>query len=142
MDPSEIIYPSIAMFMLTFSVVLYMGGSRYAAIRRGEVSIRFYRLYTEGQQTPRLQVIGRHAQNHFEIPPLFHIAVLFLYVTGSVSPLAVTLAWLYFASRCAHTFIHLGSNDVTLRFAAFLVGGLILASLWIVLLISVASAAA
>jgi hypothetical protein len=139
MGPSAIISPAVAMFMLTASVIAYTGGSRLAAIRRGDVSIRYYRRYNEGEQTPRLQVIGRHVQNHFEVPPLFYVAVLFLYVTGSVTPVAVALAWLYFASRCAHSFIHLGSNNVTHRFIAFAVRGLILTSLWISLLIAVAS---
>ncbi len=139
MDPSAIIFPAVAMFMLTASVIAYTGGSRLAAIRRGDVSIRYYRRYNEGEQTPRLQVIGRHAQNHFELPPLFYVATLFLYVTGSVTPVAVALAWLYFASRCAHAFIHLGSNNVTHRFSAFAVSGLILTSLWISLLIAIAS---
>jgi len=139
MDSSAIVFPAIAMFMLTASVIAYMGGSRLTAIRRREISIRYYRLYTEGEQTPRLQVIGRHAQNHFEVPPLFYIAVLFLYVTGSVTPLAVVLAWLYFGSRCVHSFIHLGSNNVTHRFIAFAVSGLILVGMWILLLVSVAS---
>jgi hypothetical protein len=141
MDVSAIIFPAVAMFMLTCSVIAYLGGSRLAAIRRGDVSIRYYRRYNEGEQTARLQVIGRHAQNHFELPPLFYIATLFLYVTGSVTPIAVALAWLYFASRCVHSFIHLGSNNVTHRFIAFAVSGLILAGLWIVLLLSVASSA-
>jgi hypothetical protein len=139
MDSSAIIYPAVAMFMLTSSVIAYLGSSRLAAIRRRDVSIRYYRRYNEGEQTPRLQVIGRHAQNHFEVPPLFYIAILFLYVTDSVTPVAVALAWLYFASRCAHAFIHLGSNNVTHRFSAFAVSGLILIGLWILLLISVAS---
>jgi hypothetical protein len=73
------------------------------------------------------------------VPPLFYIAVLFIYVTGSVTPIAVAFAWLYFASRCVHSFIHLGSNDVTHRFIAFATSGLILACLWILLLVSVAS---
>jgi hypothetical protein len=139
MDSSAILFPAIAMFMLTASVVAYTGGSRVAAIRRHEVSIRYYRRYTEGEQTPRLQVLGRHMQNHFEVPPLFYIAVLLLYMTGSVTPLAVALAWLYFGSRCVHSFIHLGSNDVTQRFFAFAVSGLILVGLWILLLASVAA---
>lgn len=139
MDPSAVIFPAVAMFMLTSAVIAYLGGSRLAAIRRREVSIRFYRSYTEGEQTPRLQVIGRHLQNHFEVPPLFYIAVLFIYVTGSVTPIAVGLAWLYFASRCVHSFIHLGSNNVTHRFVAFALSGVILTCLWIVLLISIAS---
>ncbi len=142
MDPSAIVYPAVAMFMLTFSAVVYMGGSRLSAIRRGDVNIRYYRRFSEGEQTPRLQVIGRHVQNHFEVPPLFYLAILFLYVTGSVTPVAVSLAWLYFASRCAHSFIHLGSNNVTHRFIAFAAGGVILASLWTLLLVSVAASAA
>ena len=139
MDSSEIIFPTVAMFMLTFSVIAYTGASRLAAIRRGDVSIRYYRRYNEGEQTPRLQVIGRHLQNHFEVPPLFYVAILFLYVTGSVTPAAIALAWLYFASRCVHSFIHLGSNNVTHRFIAFAGSGLILTSLWILLLVAVAS---
>ncbi len=139
MVSSAIIFPAVAMFMLTASVIAYTGVSRLAAIRRGDVSIRYYRRYTEGEQTPRLQVIGRHLQNHFEVPPLFYIAIILLYVTGSVTPLAVALAWLYFVSRCAHSFIHLGSNNVTHRFIAYAVSGLILVGLWILLLLSVAS---
>jgi len=139
MDSSAIVFPAIAMFMLTASVIAYMGGSRLSAIRRGEVSIRYYRLYNEGEQPPRLQVIGRHAQNHFEVPPLFYIAVLFLYVTGSVTQLTVVLAWLYFGLRCVHSFIHLGSNDVRHRFIAFASSGLVLVAMWIALLVSVAS---
>jgi hypothetical protein len=139
MDSSAILFPAIAMFMLTASVIAYTGGSRLAAIRRRDVSIRYYRLYNEGEQTLRLQVIGRHMQNHFEVPPLFYIAVIFLYVTGSITPLAVVLAWLYFGSRCVHSFIHLGSNNVTHRFVAFALSGLILIGLWMLLLVSVAS---
>jgi hypothetical protein len=139
MDASAIIFPAVAMFMLTFSVIAYAGGSRFVAVRRGDISIRYYRLYNEGQQPPRLQVIGRHLQNHFEVPPLFYIAILFIYVTGSVTPIAVALAWLYFGSRCAHSFIHLGSNNVTHRFVAFALSGFILVSLWVQLLLSVAS---
>ncbi len=141
MDSSAIVFPAFAMFLLTASVLGYAAGSRLAAIRRGDVSIRYYRLYTEGEQTPRLQQIGRHLQNHFEVPPLFYIGVLFLYATGSVTPLAVALAWLYFASRCVHSFIHLGSNNVTHRFVAFALSGLILIGIWLLLLVSVASSA-
>ncbi len=139
MESSAIIFPAAAMFMLTCSVIVYLGGSRVAAIRRGAVSIRYYRLYNEGEQTPRLQVIGRHVQNHFEVPPLFYIVVLFLYMTNSVTSLAVGLAWLFFASRCVHSFIHLGSNNVTHRVIIFALSGLILVALWILLLISIAS---
>ena len=69
------------MFFLTVALIARMAYLRYlTAVQRGEI-LRYYRLYNEGEQPPALQLIGRHVQNHFEVPPLFHAAVLFLYVT-------------------------------------------------------------
>ncbi len=98
--------------------------------------MKYYRLYNEGEQPEQLQLISRHVQNHFEVPPLFYIVLLFLLVTGSVTQVAVVLAWLYFLSRCLHSYIHLGSNDVSRRFVTYATSGLILAGLWICLLVS------
>ncbi|HET6303954.1 MAG TPA: MAPEG family protein, partial [Myxococcota bacterium] len=91
MDRNAILYPGIAMFFLTFAMVLYLGVARYLAIRRGDVSIKFYRLFAEGQQPERLQLISRHVQNHFEIPPLFYVVLLFTHVAGQVTAHAVGL---------------------------------------------------
>ena len=136
MDPTAIVYPGIAMFFLSLAMVFHLGVSRFAAIRRRDVSVEYYRLYNEGEQPERLQQISRHVQNHFEVPPLFYIVLLFLLVTGSVTQVAVILAWLYFLSRCLHSYIHLGSNDVRRRFLSYAGSGLILAGLWICLLVS------
>jgi len=136
MERTAIIFPGIAMFFLTASVVVYMGIKRYAAIQGREVSIKFYRLFNEGAQPARLQLISRHVQNHFEVPPLFYIVVLFIFVSGTVTPWQVTLAWLYVLSRCVHSYIHLGTNNVSQRFFVFGASGLILVALWVSLLLS------
>jgi len=139
MDRTLIVYPAIAMFFLTVALIARMAYLRITAVQRGEVSIRYYRLYNEGEQPPALQLIGRHVQNHFEVPPLFHAAVLFLYVTESVTPLAVGLAWGYVALRCVHTAVHLGGNDVRRRLQVFATSLLVLSGLWLVLLFSLLS---
>jgi len=141
MHPSAIVYPAIAMFFLTAALIARLGYLRIGAVQRGEISIRYFRLYTEGAQPEALQLIGRHVQNHFEVPPLFYAVVLFLYVTGSVTPLAVGLAWLYVASRCVHSWVHLGRNDVARRLLVWATSLLILAALWGVLLVSLLEAA-
>jgi hypothetical protein len=82
MNPTNILLPSIAMALLTLGLLLYMGLRRVAAVKRGEVSVKFYRAYRDGEQPERLHVLGRHIQNHFEVPPLFHVVVLATYVTG------------------------------------------------------------
>ncbi|MGI1678845.1 MAG: MAPEG family protein [Cellvibrionaceae bacterium] len=139
MSPENILYPVIAMFFLTISVVIYMAVQRIVAVKNKEVDGRHYILYSEGEESPRLQKLTRHVKNLFEIPPLFYLVVLFLFVTGSVSLLTVSLAWSYFFARCVHSFIHLSSNNVLRRFVAFLVSVVVLILLWLVLLVSIIS---
>lgn len=130
MTATAMFYPSFAMFALTLGCLLLMGHARVNAIRRREIKLSWYRAYTEGTQPPRLHIIGRHVQNHFEVPPLFHLGVVLAFVTGAVSMHALAFAWLYVAARFVHSFIHLGSNNVNHRFAAFGFSLLMLVGLW------------
>lgn len=130
MSPTLILYPAFAMFALTLACVVTMGASRYGAIRRGEVRMSFYRTYDEGTQPRRLHLLSRHVQNHFEVPPLFHIGVIMVYATASTTLAALIFAWLYVLARLVHTFVHLGSNNVTHRFFAFGSSLLMLLGLW------------
>lgn len=134
MHPSAIVFPAIAMFFLTSSMIGVLAFRRGAAVRRGEISLGYFKLYNTGMQPDALQLIGRHVQNHFEAPPLFYVVVLFLYVTGNVTTLTVDLAWIYVGLRVVHSMIHLGSNDVNLRFTAYFASQLALAGLWLSLL--------
>ena len=135
MESIAIVYPSIAMALLTLGMIGYMGYSRYTAIQARQVSIKYYRTYNEGEQTPRLHLIGRHIQNHFEVPPLFHLGVALTYMTDSVSALAVVLAWGYFIARCVHSYIHLGPNNVSVRFFTFGASLVMLLGMWLCLLV-------
>lgn len=134
MQPSAIVFPAIAMFFLTSGMIGLLAIRRLTAVRRGEISLAYFKLYNLGMQPDALQQIGRHVQNHFEVPPLFYIVVLFLYVTGTVTALTVGLAWTYVALRVVHSLIHLGSNDVNLRFTAFGASLFTLTGLWLALL--------
>jgi len=136
MQPSAIVFPAIAMFFLTSGMIGLLAVRRLTAVRRGEISLAYFKLYNLGMQPDSLQQIGRHVQNHFEVPPLFYVVVLFLYVTGTVTALTVGLAWVYVALRVVHSLIHLGSNDVNLRFTAFGASLFALTGLWLSLLFS------
>jgi hypothetical protein len=130
MDPRLILFPAVAMFLLTFSVILRLGYARYSAIQSRAVSIKFYRTYDDGDQPARLHLLSRHVQNHFEVPPLLYAGVLLAFVAGAVSPASVVFAWSFFALRCLHTYIHLGSNNVSIRFFIFGASLVALAGLW------------
>ena len=130
MSNVHILYPAIAMFTLTIVCIFKLGLTRFLAVRRREVSVSFFSAYSKGTQPPHLHLLMRHVQNHFEVPPLFHIAVVALFVTHSVSPSSIILAWLFVASRLVHTFIHLGHNNVSQRFFVFGFGLICLCGLW------------
>ena len=136
-DKIAILYPSIAMALLTIGLIFAMGARRFLAIQQRKVSIKYYRTYSEsGGEPESLRQHSRHVQNHFEVPPLFHLAVWGTFLAGQVSDFAIGAAWLFVASRCVHSTIHLSYNNVNHRFLAYGVGLAIVLVLWVRLLLT------
>lgn len=135
MEANTILYPAIAMFFMTFAATVYMGLSRFNATKHKQIDPRYYKTYQNGDEPPELKKISRHAHNHFETPPLFYASVIMLYISGNVTTLAVSLAWLYVAFRALHSYIHLGRNNVLHRFYVFIGSLLALAAMWGTLLV-------
>ncbi|NND00048.1 MAG: hypothetical protein HKN85_07690 [Gammaproteobacteria bacterium] len=133
MNAAEILYPAFAMFALTIGCVFALGRARYRAIHNGDVKISYFRTYDQGTQPARLHLLARHVQNHFEIPPLFYVGVTLSYVTGGVGLPGIVCAWLFVAARFLHSWIHLGSNNVSFRFFTFGSSLVFLVGLWLTL---------
>jgi hypothetical protein len=129
-SPNAILYPVFAMFLLVAIVLLRMRRLRFAAVRSGEVSIKYYRSYQEGDEPEALRVVSRHFVNLFEMPVLFYVGVIMVYITHNVSTWLVTLAWLYVALRYVHSYVHLGSNDVRVRVTVYFASAFVLFLLW------------
>lgn len=131
MQPEAILFPSIAMFFFSALMLGRLGYLRFTASTTREVNLSYYALYHGDNVEPDyLRVISRHAQNHFELPPLFHVGVLMTYVTEQVSAFAVGLAWAYVGLRAVHSYVHLGTNNVMHRFSIFLMSVTVLVVLW------------
>lgn len=141
MNDVRILYPLFAMFLLVSIVLLRMRSQRFAAVGRKEVDVDFYKAYPEGGEPEALRVIGRHFANLFEMPVLFYLVVLMIYVTHQVSTFLVVCAWLYVALRYVHSAIHLGSNNVIARFSAYFSSAFVLAVMWATLLVQLLRAA-
>ena len=134
-SPTLILYPAFAMVALTLGVLFRMRSLRFAAVRRGEVPIEFFKAYPEGGEPEPLRVISRHYVNLFEMPVLFYVLVLMLYVAHQVNVWTIGGAWLYVALRYGHSFVHLTSNSVAARFTLYFVSTCVLALLWGALLV-------
>jgi hypothetical protein len=70
--------------------------------------------------------------NLLELPMLFYVVCVILYVTAGGSRLAVFVAWSYVALRVVHSLIHLTYNHVLHRLAAFTLSNAALVSLWVI----------
>jgi hypothetical protein len=131
---NAILYPMFALFALVAIVFLRMRSLRFAAVRTGEVSVKYYQAFSEGAEPDAARVVARNFANLFEVPVLFYVISLMTYVTHRVTWWMVALAWLYVALRYAHSYVHLSFNDVIVRFGLYLASGVVLALMWATLL--------
>jgi hypothetical protein len=135
MDDFRILYPLFAMFGLVSFVLLRLRSQRFAAVRSEQVDASFYKAYPEGVEPESLRVVSRHFSNLFEMPVLFYVVALMIYVTQQTTGFLVACAWLYVLLRCAHSYIHLGRNELIPRFVAYFASAFVLAILWVTLLV-------
>jgi hypothetical protein len=138
MNADSLVFPMLAMVLLTFMVVVIVFRSRVRAVRAGLVPISFYALF-QGAQEPEISAKpARHLANLFEAPVLFYAGCLAAMVTGATGTLVVALAWGYVAARLLHAWIHLGTNRIGARVRAFGLSWALLLALWIVVAVQVA----
>jgi hypothetical protein len=135
MNQTLILYPLLAMFLLIVMVAVTMFRRRVAFYRTNRVSPQKTATSSQMAATMPDQRAPDNYRNLFELPVMFYVAVLTLYMTQLVSMPFLVLAWVYVAARYTHSFVHCTSNVVMRRFYAFLVSCFTLLAIWILLAI-------
>lgn len=135
----EIIYPVFAMVVLTIAAILIMGARRFAAVRDKKIDPNFFRAYQGFDEPESLRIVSRHVINLFETPVLFYVGAIFVLITGQTNSLLLTVSWLYVLTRYAHTYIHLTSNAVMIRFRLYLLSLMLLLALWVIFMAGLVS---
>ena len=133
MSNHQLIFPMLAMVLLTFSVLIRMFLARKKLVAKGHIDPTFFKLYQGATEPEASAKLARHFANLCEAPVLFYIccvAALALNVTGFAFLL---LAWVYVAMRVVHTFIHTGRNRIWPRVYAYFASWLVLLSMWFLL---------
>lgn len=125
---TAILWPMIAHAALVFAIYFLLGVRRKAAVQSGGASPARFR---DNRDEPAESLLARNnLANQFELPVLFHAVCLALYATAGANWIAVTLAWIFVATRYIHAFVHVTSNDLRLRSPAFAAGFIVLALMW------------
>ena len=127
----DILWPVFALAAWTLLVLLLIPFVRVRSVRRREIGSNDFK-YGESQAVPpNVSIPNRNYMNLLELPMLFYVVCILLYVTAGDSRMAVVVAWCYVALRAAHSLIHLTYNHVLHRLAAFTLSNAALVSLWV-----------
>ena len=139
MPKFSLIYPMLAMVLLTFAVAVVLFRARIRSVREGLAPASYFRLLQGSPEPEFLAKPTRHFTNLFETPVLFYAACLTGMVTGMNDATVVGLAWAYVLARVLHAWVHLGSNRVRIRLRVFAAGWLFLLALWIYIAVAAAT---
>lgn len=139
MPDLRIIYPMLAMVLLTFIVLIVVFRRRMRMVREGHAPVSYFRTL-QGSQEPDYAVqASRHFANLFEAPVLFYVACLAALFVGLRGWGLLALAWAYVAARVVHAIVHLGSNRLRHRMRIYGASWLVLLAMWVWIAVAAAS---
>jgi hypothetical protein len=131
MSQTAIFGPVFATMCLTFVVWVYMYVRRISFINSND--IRPMDMAVPGAlaelSPPEVSNPSDNLKNLFEIPVLFYVLALVLFVTHQVDGLNVAAAWVFVVFRALHSAVHCSINIVMLRFYLYLVSTL---AVWLI----------
>lgn len=129
MNQTAIFWPMLAHVLLVYIVYGVMARRRFGAVRAGSVKGSAYKLRSTEPDVSA--TVSNNLMNQFELPVLFHVLCLALYVTNGVNYLTLLLMWLFVVSRYVHAYVHVTSNRLVARYQSFFFGVAVLGICWI-----------
>jgi hypothetical protein len=132
MTQNTIFSPFLAMMFLTLLVWVYMYIRRINFITSQKISSQDLSVPGTLAQIspPSVSNPSDNFKNLFEIPVLFYVLVLYLFITQQVDNVYVNAAWIFVAFRALHSAVHCTFNLIMLRFYLYLMAAL---TLWFML---------
>jgi len=126
-----ILYPMFALAAWTLLVLLLIPVARARSGRRREIVIDDFKYGESAAVPPRVVIPNRNYMNLLELPMLFYVVCVVLYVTAGASTATIAIAWAFVVLRIVHSVIHLTYNRVLHRLAAFSAANVALVVLWV-----------
>lgn len=132
MSNEFILMPMLLMMVLTAVVWFVLYAKRIPAMRRAGKPVQAYTTpdVVVGVLPEEVSYPANNFKNLFELPVLFYVLCLYLYVTATVGVADVVAAWLFLVFRVVHSAIHCTVNIVMARFIAYCAAAL---ALWFML---------
>ncbi|MDP5137565.1 MAPEG family protein [Rheinheimera baltica] len=126
-----ILMPVFLQILLTSVVLVLMGRRRIRAAKNKEISVAAFKTMNLSGANEQVIATSRNFENQFQMPMLYLFSVLFTLQLGLADMGYVVLGAAFVLLRLVHTFVHIGSNNVRLRFNVFLLGCVVLWAIWL-----------
>ena len=131
MNDKSLFLPIIAMVAITLLAWLRLYQLRFAEMARRKIDPQSIALSAQKDAGLTDTRGADNFNNQFQLPVLFYVVCLCLYVTEGNSMVALVLAWIFVAARYIHAAVHMTTNRMPYRQSAFAVGYVVLGLLWV-----------
>jgi hypothetical protein len=135
---AAIFAPMLALAGWTFAVMLLIPVYRFRAGFAGQVTYHDFKYGESDRVPPEVTIPNRAFMNLVQVPVLFYVVCLTMFLTQGVTAAFVGLAWAYFVLRVAHSLVHLSYNKVRHRLLVFGLSNVVVVVMWVQALIHVA----
>src|SRR5262245_9199246 len=98
MSIQAVLLPLFVEVVLTFVLLFWTGGARFAAVRRGEVRPRDVALREPSWPKHETQIANSY-QSRLKLPVLFYVLTILAMIMRHADLLFVVLAWVFVLSR-------------------------------------------
>jgi len=129
MSVASILLPVFVQVALTFVLLMRLGSGRLRTLSAGKTKVRDIAL-GESNWPADVTQVGNCFNNQFQLPLLFYVLVVLALVLHKADLLFVIMSWIFVISRVVHAGVHITSNNVNQRFAAYTVGMVVLLLMW------------
>ena len=129
-----VLLPLFVEVMLTFGLVFWAAALRGRDLKSGAAKRQDTALREPNWPAGTRQVSYAYS-NQLELPVLFYVLTILAYFTHHAGTLFVILAWVFVVFRLLHAYVHVTSNDVSIRGPLFGVSAVVLAVMWLILVI-------
>lgn len=116
----EIFSPVFSLMLLTMLVWVYMYAKRIPFINSLDMDANDLTPESLASLSPpSVSNPSDNLKNLFEIPPLFYVLAIYLYITSNVDQMYLWAAWGFVLFRALHSAVHCTVNIVMLRFVLY-----------------------
>ncbi len=116
-----ILWPVLANLLLAILLYFKLISVKKRAVAENRVD-ESRRALDDNAWPDDVRQVNNCIRNQFEVPVLFYVAVGVIYALNMINWVALSLAWIFVASRYFHAYIHTGSNFVPKRRRFFTIG--------------------